>query len=121
MARLIQLTYGYVESVCSADGKPYQSSDFRSQYYDTPGLIIVFQSEYKNPGKCFAYFFPFEQNDMMQRYLRTSLGNLKQGEKDMTVSTNNSIYKFRLEENCLTEEQKRITQINAGEILLKGN
>lgn len=117
MAKLVNVTYGYVEAVSTADGNQYPSDDFRSNYYDVPGMIVVYESIRKAPGKCFAYFFPFEQDDLMQRYLRTSLGELVQDDKIMTVSTKNSIYKFRIEEDCLTEEQKIITQVNAGKIL----
>lgn len=35
MAKLVNVTYGYVEAVSTADGNQYPSDDFRSNYYNT--------------------------------------------------------------------------------------
>lgn len=121
MAKLVKVTYGFVEAVNTTDGNLYSSDDFRSGYYDAPGMLAIFESECKNPGKHFVYFFPLEQNNLMQRYLRTSIGDLTQNDTTMTVSTKNSIYKFRIEEDCMPGDQKTVIQINAGEILFGRN
>lgn len=118
MAQLVRLTYGYVESVDDIDGNPYPTDDFRSDYYDVPGIIAVYKSKRKAPGKRFAYFFPNEPDSTNQRYLRTSLGEMEESGTKITVRTTRSVYKFRIEENCLSQEEKDILEINAVHCLL---
>ncbi len=43
-------------------------SDWHDEYLNCAGLLCVYESEHKYPGKKFAYFYPNEPDDLMQRY-----------------------------------------------------
>lgn len=80
-------------SVCDLEGNPI--NDWRCEFVNTVGLLGIFSSERKAPGKQYLYYFPNEPEEVMQRYFHTSVGILT--EKDnMICFEGNHIYKFEV-------------------------
>lgn len=112
MARLDSFGYGYLDKVCFPDGTPYPDDDFRSQYYDAPCLIAIYESENKAPGKKLVYFYPYEPG-IMQRYLKTSIGTITtSGDEKFCIATSHSKYYFHIDRDCLNEIQKTELRLN---------
>lgn len=88
-------------SVSNQDGNPV--NDWRVDYIGTVGLLAIFKSERIAPGKHYAYYFPNEPGEAMQRYFNTSPGVLT--EKDnMFILEGNHIYIFEVGDYLSDEE-----------------
>lgn len=89
------------------DGIDYSSkNDWRSAYCSLSGLIAVFESERKAPGKKFIYFFPKGSAGQQQEWLQTSLGDLQIIDDIYMIVTRNSKYIFRRDDDIFTPEEK---------------
>lgn len=112
MARLEACLFGMLESCCHADGTPYSKGNFRTVHEGQTGLLKVYVSERKTPGKKFIYFFPNAPQNIFQNYLHSSTGNLKQNGNLIVLTTENSEYRFRIEPMSVSEGDKRILLSN---------
>ncbi len=58
MGAIYKKTFGkLIECIDRATGEPYD--DWRTEYLNKPGLIIICRSEKKHPGTSYVYIFPF--------------------------------------------------------------
>lgn len=108
--KLLFAFFGRLEECLDKDGVPYTETDWRSTYAGLPGLIAVYESERKAPGKKFAYFFPDIPNLVVPDWLRTSAGELQVEDKIYTITTINSRYVFVMNEDALPEENRLVEQ-----------
>lgn len=106
--------FGRLEECSDKDGVPYTEADWRSAYAGLPGLIAVYESERKAPGKRFAYFFPDQSDWDVQDWLRTSAGELQVEDKTYTITTINSRYVFVMDEGALSEGNRLLLCLNTG-------
>lgn len=111
MAKLIKFTFGYLDTVCDSEGRPYLDDNFRSAYYGIPGLIALYQSERLAPGKQFITFFPYESGST-QRYLKTSVGSLEEQNNKVRVTTAHNSYSFHVDPDCMPDIEKKILCLN---------
>ena len=49
-------------------------NDCRNDFLGLAGMLCIYVSEHKAPGKRFVYFYPNEPAAESQRYFKTSLG-----------------------------------------------
>lgn len=112
MAKIIAHTFGKLKTAEDiTTGKIY--TDWRSEYYDWPGLIVIGESEHKAPGKNFIYVYLNSPGSMEQPYFHTSMGDMTIEEGVITIMTNNSKYIFEEGDFDITEEQKQELYLNA--------
>ena len=76
-------------------GKPYPAGDWRESYLNKNGTISIYESEHRFPGQKRIYFIP---DGLTAYYLTTSFGELQPSEDEYVLRTNNSIYKFRIDQ-----------------------
>ena len=107
MAMLKESTFGKLISIDSTNEEHERFAD----YIGLEGLILIWESQKKDPGKAFVHFYPYE-DDMMQRYLITSLGELVNDGKTIIVHTKHSTYVFDLEQVSLDEEKRNELLVN---------
>ena len=97
-------------SVSDLEGNPIY--DWRGEFVNTVGLLGIFKSERKAPGKHYLYYFPNEPEEVTQRYFHTSVGILT--EKDnMIYFKSNYIYKFELGD-FVSDDDYMALLLNAG-------
>ena len=113
MSKLQRIFFGYLDSCTDRDGLEYQDNNWRAEYFHKPGLIGIFASEHKAPGKLFAYFFPYEPDLPFQKRLRTSVGDLTIDGDIYTMTTKNSIYSFSSDDLALSETEKAVLFANS--------
>ena len=70
MSKLEILIIGYLDLCADKNGTEYPESDWRAEYLHKPGLIGIFASEHKAPGKMFAHFFPYDPDSPFHALLR---------------------------------------------------
>jgi len=90
MAKLIKKECGRVVSVTPRE--PSAKSDewsWRKGFEGFYGIIHIYQSQRKNPGKHFIVMYDIKFN-----YLKTGVGDLTEHDGRITLTTKNSIYTF---------------------------
>jgi hypothetical protein len=113
MSKLEILIIGYLDLCADKNGTEYPERDWRAEYLHKPGLIGIFASEHKAPGKRFAHFYPYEPDSPFQKRLRTSVGDLTIGGDIYTMTTKNSIYSFIRDDLALSETEKAVLFANS--------
>ncbi len=58
------------------------------KYLDSAGMLCIFESQNKDPGKKFVYFFPSEPDSVIQRYFHTSMGELTETDDKICFESN---------------------------------
>ena len=86
--------------------------DWRGEFVNTVGLLGIFKSERKAPGKQYLYYFPNESEKVMQRYFHSSVGILTE-EDNMICLRSNHIYKFEVG-NYISDEELIVLLLNTG-------
>ena len=113
MSKLQRIFFGYLDSCTDRDGLEYQDNNWRAEYFHKPGLIGIFASEHKAPGKLFASCFPSDPDMTFQKLLRTSVGDLTIDCDIYTMTTKNSIYSFSSDDLALSETEKAVLFANS--------
>lgn len=90
MPKLIKKYYGRILSVESKGTIEEGEWSWRPIFVGLRGVINIYESEIKDPGKHFIYIKGTDD------YLRTGLGIMTEEDKIITLSTKNSVYKFQL-------------------------
>ena len=122
MPKIVEFTYGkLIRTVNKNTGLLY--SDWRSVFVNRPGLIVIFESEQKVPGRHFIYFYPHDTNSFFTdpeviafgpAYFHTSIGKVSKGQNRIFIDTKNSKYTFVTGEFGLNDLDKRILLYYAG-------
>ena len=68
--------------------------DWHDKYIGLKGILRIYESERKAPGKIFIYFYPSEPDYPEQRYFHSSLGILDI-ENGFLILKTNHIYRFK--------------------------
>ena len=90
MTELIKIQYGRVVSVEPRNPSVIsQAWNWRKEFEGFCGVMHIYQSQRKNPGKHFIVIYDIEQN-----HLKTSAGDLTDNGNRITLTTKNSIYTF---------------------------
>lgn len=111
MAKIIKQTYGkMIAAFCKATGENY--TDWRTRFLDWPGLIVVGESEHKQPGKKFVYLYPNDSENLSQPYFHTSVGDIVMDPRYICIETENSKYIFEIGDFGISEEEKTLLQLN---------
>ena len=76
------------------------------------GMILIFESVNKTPGKHFVYFYPNYPDSINQKYFHTSIGDLDIDDKRCSISTQNTEYVFELDESLVSESDKELLLLN---------
>ena len=93
---LTELFFGSLAEVTDrATGAPYPAGDWRENYLDKDGTISVYESEHRFPGQKRIYFIP---DGLTAYYLTTSFGELQSSDDEYILQTENSIYRFRIDQ-----------------------
>ena len=100
-----------IKCINRATGNPYGSSDWRTEYLDRPGLIVIGESETSHPGKSFIYIFP-HTDSFEQPYMHTSCGGLSMSNDGCEIITDSSIYEYAFGDFGLDESAKEELLIN---------
>ena len=90
------------------DGNPAEG--WQQVYLGLSGLLCIYESEHKVPGKRFIYFYPNEPDMPMQRYFHSSIGDLKVEGTKIRLTTNH-IYTFE-EGNFISDDDALIIKLN---------
>ena len=92
MAKIIDEFVGVIFAIESTGRKSEEEWSWRKSYIGIEGNFIVCEDESK-PDKRFLYV------EYIHKYLITSLGDLKEDEGIITLTTKNSIYKICVNKN----------------------
>ena len=122
MAKINEFTYGQMISAENRKtGMPY--SDWRCDFMNCPGIILLCESEHKRPGMGFIYFYPNTGRSLLNdeqviafqpAYFHTSLGNISKKDNSIVIDTDNSRYLFEEGEFGLSEGEKDFLMLCAG-------
>lgn len=82
----------------------------RTSYLNKEGLIAIYESGKKYPGKHFLGFYPNEEG-MSQRYFLTTVGTIGWSEEHLWIETLDGYFEFTLEVE-LSDEEKKILETN---------
>ncbi len=80
-----------VISVEKASNMDYEKWKWREQYIEFQGILSIWESTEKFKGQHYISF-----NDLMGNYLRTGYGKYTISNSIITMTTKNSIYKFKI-------------------------
>ncbi len=58
------------------DGNPV--SDWHDDFIDTVGMLCIYESEHKAPGKKFIYYYPNEPDSETLRYFNSTPGEISE-------------------------------------------
>ena len=98
MAELIKKDYGRVVSVTPKNPSCVSEEwTWRKAYEGFYGIMHIYQSQHKCPGKYFIVIYDIEFN-----YLKTGAGDLTEHDGRLTLTTKNSIYTFE----CMNFKRK---------------
>ena len=101
MPELVKKYYGRVLTIISRGTIEESEWSWRTIFIGLRGVINVYESEKKFPGKPFIYMKGTDA------YIRTGIGEMTQNGDIITFTTKNSIYKFLvLSKNLLEENGK---------------
>lgn len=89
MATVVGLCLGKLESATNLSGEPYL--DERARSVGAHGVIEIMESENVAPGLKFLVFYP--QNSP-KGYLKTTVGELVEGDRTLEITTEHSVYRF---------------------------
>lgn len=110
MGEIYQKKFGKLIK-CINRGTGKSCDDWRTEFVDKPGLIIIAKSEKKHPGTSFAYIFPYT-DDFDQAYMNTSCGNIEISDDGCEITTERSIYKYAFGDFGLDELAKQELCLN---------
>ncbi len=108
MSKLLEVKNVKLTGIYDPGGN--ETDDWQNEYLDLIGLLCIYESLTKAPGKKYFYFYPNEPDNPMQRYLHSSLGDFNQRDKTITFISKNHIYVFA-ECDILSNN----TQLNCGD------
>lgn len=96
--KLIDENYGILSSIKDSNGCEYPKDDWRISYKNLFGIIHVYVSEKKDPGKNIIYFYPEDLDRPVpeRRWLSTSVGTYQCDGNMLVCTTKNSIYTFEI-------------------------
>ncbi len=114
MAKLSDTAYGkLIETVNKRTGQPYR--DWRRMFMDRPGIILIYESERKRPGRFFINFYPKVEDPILLTEqiiacepprLRTSIGDVEKNDTVIQIETEESRYVFEISDVSLAEYDK---------------
>lgn len=113
--KLMELFFGTLMGITERkEGRSYPETDWRMRYVGCPGLIAVYESEYRAVGQKFVYFYPDDPDNQMQDWIRTSAGDLHAMDDEYVLMSRNSKYSFKKDDGALPEERKLLMYLNLG-------
>lgn len=122
MSKIVEYTYGkLIRAVNKYGGTLY--SDWRNGFMNRPGLIVVYESEHKQPGKHFVYFYPKDTNPFFMdpevimfepAHFHTSIGDVTRTISRVCIDTKSSKYTFVTGRFDLSDLDKKILLYYAG-------
>ena len=112
MAKVVETFYGKLIAVISKETNKEYVNDWRNEYLEWPGLIVIGESENRMPGKKFAYLYPNDPENTEQPYLHTSLGEYIRENQYLTIDTTNSKYIFEEGDFGIGQEDKDLLFLN---------
>lgn len=103
MAVVIDTKVGMLVSITDQNDN---EENWQKEYLNLSGVMLIFRSEKKSPGKHFIEFFPYEDSPM-QRYMKIAIGDIEMKDDYMTLKTAYGSYCFLVSDNLLEESMKR--------------
>ncbi len=85
-------------------------SDWHDEYMGLAGMLCIFESEHKAPGKRFVYFYPNEPDAFDQRYFNSIPGILSESGNTLVLEENHR-YEFE-EGEFISEDDKELLWLN---------
>ena len=89
-----------------------QVHDWHDTYMNTSGLLCVYESERKAPGKKFVYYFPNEPEEGFQRYFNSVSGEFTKTDDVITLEDSHRLV-FEVGD-FVPEDEKKVLQLNVG-------
>ncbi len=108
MARHIENRFVKFVEFLDLDGNPV--SDWHDEYLGLPGMLCIYESEHKAPGKRFVYFYPNEPDTDGQRYFNSLPGKMKEVDDTLLLEADH-LYKFEMGD-FVSEEDKLLLVLN---------
>lgn len=94
MKNVVDSFCGKLIAIISKETNKEYVNDWRNEYLDWPGLVVVVESARRIPGKIMAYLYPDYSNNMKPSSFHTSLGEYTRENQYVTIDTVNSKYIF---------------------------
>ncbi len=108
MAKLIETKIVRFIAYRDLDDKPID--DWHSEYIGTAGMLCIYISEHKAPGKKFVYYYPNEADESAQRYFYTLAGELTESDNLIILDTD---HRYIFEEgDCVSECDAALLMMN---------
>ncbi len=85
-------------------------SDWHDEFLGLDGMLCIYESEHKAPGKKFVYFYPNEPGADLQRYFNSISGELTETGNKIVLEENRR-YEFEIGD-FLSEDDKMLLWLN---------
>lgn len=108
MAKHIENKIVRFEEFTDADCNPID--DWHRDFLGLEGMLCIYASEHKAPGKRFVYFYPNEPDTQMQRYFNSTSGELYEVRNKLILITNHR-YVFSIGD-YVSEEERELLWLN---------
>lgn len=83
------------------------NNDWHDEYLGMEGMLCIYESEHKAPGKKFIYFYPNEPESDLQRYFNSISGELRESGNRIFLETDQR-YEFEVGDFLSEDEQKML-------------
>ena len=108
MARHIANRIVRFEEFTDKDCNPID--DWHRDFLGLEGMLCIYESEHKAPGKRFVYFYPNEPGAQMQRYFNSTSGEVSETRNKLILTTNHR-YVFSIGD-YMSEEDRELLLLN---------
>lgn len=102
MGKVIREAQGMLSAITAADGADCPADDWRLEYLNKPGLILLCEAENEMSGSLYIRYIP-EDVSFDTHHMRTDTGDVIESKERIVIHTAHSTYDFTLS-GCLTDE-----------------
>ena len=86
--------------------------DWHDEYLYSSGMLYIYESEHKYPGKKFIYYYPNEPESDMQRYCNSVTGDLSMDE-NLVILEDKDNHRYVFEEgHFITNDDAALLWLN---------
>ena len=104
------ITDRIVKFVGYTDLEGKRINDWHDEYLGQCGMLCIYESEHKAPGKKFIYFYPNEPDSDIQRYFNSVSGELRESGSRIFLETDHR-YEFEAGD-FLSEDDRKLLWLN---------
>lgn len=110
MAKYLGNTFGRLMKIENNPFTSKEENERRLSHLNKEGMIVIYESGKKYPGKHFLGFYPNEEGTC-QRYMLTTVGTIGWSEDYIWIDTSDGYFEFELSVD-MSDEEKKVMEAN---------